>query len=70
MHNSEELRKAMSEAKKSTVSTLIDIKVDFDSMSGDYESWWRVGTPEVSLKQSVLDAHERLIKEIAKARQF
>ncbi|WP_020612206.1 3D-(3,5/4)-trihydroxycyclohexane-1,2-dione acylhydrolase (decyclizing) [Sediminispirochaeta bajacaliforniensis] len=70
VHNSEELRKAMSEAKKSTVSTLIDIKVDFDSMSGDYESWWRVGTPEVSLKQSVLDAHDRLIKEIAKARQF
>ncbi|PIE04869.1 MAG: 3D-(3,5/4)-trihydroxycyclohexane-1,2-dione acylhydrolase (decyclizing), partial [Spirochaetales bacterium] len=50
VHNAEELKTAVKEAKESPVSTLIDIKVDFDSMSGGYGSWWRVGTPEVSKK--------------------
>ena len=53
VRNSEELKAAIKGAKESEVSTLIDIKVDFDSMSDGYESWWRVGTPQVSEKPSV-----------------
>lgn len=70
VHNSEELRKALAEAKLSTKSTLIDIKVDEDSMSEGYKSWWRVGTPEVSDKQSVIDAYNDLQKEIKKTKKY
>lgn len=70
VHNSEELKKALVESKKSTKSTLIDIKVDEDSMSGSYKSWWRVGTPEVSQKQSVIDAYKKLQEEIKKTKKF
>ncbi len=70
VRNSTELREAINEAKKSSVSTLIDIKVDFDSMSGGYESWWRVGTPEVSEKPAVVKANRLLKENIRKAKQF
>ncbi len=68
--NSLELRDALAEAKNSPVSTLIDIKVDRDSMTGGYLSWWRVGTPEVSKKDSVVEASKALKLEIAKAKQY
>lgn len=68
--NSEELRQALKEAKQSPVSTLIDIKVDCDSMTGGYLNWWRVGTPEVSEKQSVVDAHTMMAEKIAEAKQY
>lgn len=70
VHNSEELRTALAEAKESPVTTLLDIKVDFDSMSGGYDSWWRVGTPEVSKKEAVLKANKELVKNIAEAKQY
>jgi len=70
VHNSEELRTALAEAKESPVTTLLDIKVDFDSMSEGYESWWRVGTPEVSKKEAVLKANKELVKNIAEAKQY
>jgi 3D-(3,5/4)-trihydroxycyclohexane-1,2-dione acylhydrolase (decyclizing) len=70
VRNSDELRQALKEAKESPVSTLIDIKVDFDSMTGGYLSWWRVGTPEVSKKESVVEANRALAEEIAKAKQY
>ncbi len=65
-----ELEKAVKEAAESPVSTLIDIKVDFDSMSGGYESWWRVGTPEVSKKPAVVDAAKDMMKHVSQARQY
>ncbi len=68
--NSEELRVAVIEAKGSPVSTLIDIKVGFDSMSDGYESWWRVGTPEVSEKPEVVQVHRELKEQITKVKQF
>jgi 3D-(3,5/4)-trihydroxycyclohexane-1,2-dione acylhydrolase (decyclizing) len=49
---------------------LIDIKVDPESMTGGYLNWWRVGTPEVSRKDSVVEAHKKLVEEIAKAKQY
>lgn len=39
-------------------------------MSDGYESWWRVGTPEVSEKSAVVKAHRELEKNIKKAKQF
>ena len=70
VHDSEELRRALEKAKRSPVSTLIDIKVDFDSMSDGYESWWRVGVPEVSEKASVVEAHRRMEEMVERARKF
>lgn len=70
VRNSDELRQALKEAKESPVTTLIDIKVDFDSMSGGYLNWWRVGTPEVSKKVGVLEAYSDLKDNIAKVRQY
>ena len=68
--NSDELRTAVNEARQSPVSTLIDIKVGFDSMSDGYESWWRVGTPEVSERPEVIEAHQGLKSEVTKVKQF
>jgi len=68
--NSEELRMAVKAAKESPVSTLIDIKVGFDSMSDGYDSWWRVGTPEVSEKSEVVKANKLLRDNISKVKQF
>ena len=68
--NSDELRTAVNEARQSPVSTLIDIKVGFDSMSDGYESWWRVGTPEVSERPDVIEAHQGLKSEVTKVKQF
>jgi 3D-(3,5/4)-trihydroxycyclohexane-1,2-dione acylhydrolase (decyclizing) len=46
--NESELRHALEDAKKQTVSTLIDIKVLPKTMTGGYQAWWRVGNPQVS----------------------
>jgi len=70
VRTSDELRAALNEAKKSPVSTLIDIKVDWDSMTDGYLNWWRVGTPAVSKKDSVVEAHEKLMQEVAKVKEF
>ncbi|MGD1822291.1 MAG: 3D-(3,5/4)-trihydroxycyclohexane-1,2-dione acylhydrolase (decyclizing) [Pleomorphochaeta sp.] len=68
--NSDELKQAIKESKNSNKSTLIDIKVDEDSMSGSYGSWWRVGTAEISEKDSVVQASNNLKKEIKKVKQY
>ncbi len=70
VHNSDELIIALEESKKSTKSTLIDIKVDEDSMSGSYKSWWRVGTPEVSPNSNVIEAYKKLQEEIKKTKKY
>ncbi|GAB6137249.1 3D-(3,5/4)-trihydroxycyclohexane-1,2-dione acylhydrolase (decyclizing) [Halanaerobaculum tunisiense] len=68
--NVDELREAVKDAQKSEVSTLIDIKVLPKTMTHGYESWWRVGVPEVSNKESVQQAHKDLKAEIEKARKY
>ncbi|AGB42379.1 acetolactate synthase [Halobacteroides halobius DSM 5150] len=68
--NVKELKEAIKDAKKSKVSTLIDIKVLPKTMTHGYESWWRVGVPEVSEKESVQQAHQELKGEIEKARKY
>ncbi|EGO63009.1 3D-(3,5/4)-trihydroxycyclohexane-1,2-dione acylhydrolase (decyclizing) [Acetonema longum] len=66
----EELKASLASAKKDTVSTLIDIKVLPGTMTDGYESWWRVGVPEVSENPDVVKAHELLVKEVSKTKKF
>ena len=70
VRNSSELKKAVKESKESDISTLIDIKVGFDSMSDGYDAWWRVGTPEISEKPEVVNANKKLRENISKVKQF
>ncbi len=66
----EELKAALEDAKKQTVSTLIDIKVLPKTMIHGYGDWWRVGQPQVSKSETVRKAYEGLKVELAKARQY
>lgn len=66
----EELKAALEDAKKQTVSTLIDIKVLPKTMIHGYGDWWRVGQPQVSKSKTVRKAYEALKVELAKARQY
>lgn len=68
--NEEELRAAIADAKKQTVSTLIDIKVLPKTMTNGYESWWRVGTAQVAKKEAIVEAAKAQVEETAKARQY
>jgi 3D-(3,5/4)-trihydroxycyclohexane-1,2-dione acylhydrolase (decyclizing) len=66
----EELRDAVRQALRENRSTVIDIKVTPKSMTHGYESWWRVGTPEVSANRKVVAASRRQKAEIARARKL
>lgn len=66
----EQLREALADAQRQTVSTLIDIKVLPKTMIHNYLSWWRVGVAEVSTTGTTAQAYEKLNKELAKARQY
>lgn len=66
----EELRAAVEDAKKQTVSTLIDVKVLPKTMTHGYESWWNVGIAETAQKESILKASEEVMKERDRARRY
>ena len=59
-----ELKEALEDAKKQTVSTLIDMKVLPKTMTEGYKSWWHVGvastTEKEVLKASYLSKEENL----------
>lgn len=55
---SDELRAALSDAAKQTVSCLFDIKVLPKTMTPGFESWWRVGVAEVSKSETVAAAYD------------
>ena len=58
IHNSDELRAALEDAKKQDKSVLFDIKVLPKTMTPGFESWWRVGVAEVSKSETVAKAYE------------
>ena len=64
------LRRAVHGALRSERSTVIDVKVTMKSMTGGYESWWRVGTAEVSANPKVVEAARRMKEEAETARRF
>lgn len=67
----EELKQAIVDSKKQTVSTLIDIKVLPKTMIHEYESWWRVGVAEVSKNKKIHDVYENVIlPHLAEARKY
>jgi 3D-(3,5/4)-trihydroxycyclohexane-1,2-dione acylhydrolase (decyclizing) len=66
----EELREAVKEALAAKGPALIDVKVSPKSMTNGYESWWRVGTAQVSTRPEVVKAAEEMAAETAKTRKF
>ncbi|PFV31431.1 3D-(3,5/4)-trihydroxycyclohexane-1,2-dione acylhydrolase (decyclizing) [Bacillus thuringiensis] len=66
----EQLQEALIDAKKQTVSTLLDIKVLPKTMTIGYESWWHVGVAEVSKSQSVQAAYESKVSNLQQARSY
>jgi len=66
----DELHSAMKKAKAETRPVVIDIKVTQKSMTHGYESWWRVGVPEVSASASVQKARKDLEENLGKVRKF
>ena len=66
----EELEKAVKEALAGTKSAVIDVKVSPKTMTPGYESWWRVGTAQVSKNPKVEAAAQSMAAEVAKAKKF
>jgi 3D-(3,5/4)-trihydroxycyclohexane-1,2-dione acylhydrolase (decyclizing) len=65
-----ELIEALEAVKKSSVSTLIDIKVLPKTMTEGYASWWRVGNAEVSKKEEIINKSKEQKEELKKARAY
>ncbi|MDR3303312.1 MAG: 3D-(3,5/4)-trihydroxycyclohexane-1,2-dione acylhydrolase (decyclizing) [Treponema sp.] len=65
-----ELAAAVKEALAAKVPVLIDVKVGAKTMTKGYESWWRVGTAQVSSNPEVVKAAAAMAVEAAKARKF
>jgi len=68
--SSEEFTDALKAARAQDKPVLIDCKTERKSMTDGYDSWWRVGTPEVSKKDAVVKANRDMKKNAAKAKQF
>jgi len=66
----QELKEATEKALKEERSSLIHVHVAPTSMTKGYESWWRVGTAEVSSNPEVVEAWKELQPEIQKSRKF
>lgn len=66
----EELQKALEEAKKSDQITVIVVEVELDERVPSYEAWWDVPIAEVSDMESVQKAHEDYEKMRPRERFF
>lgn len=66
----DELKAAVIDSKKQTVSTLIDIKVLPKTMVHKYNSWWRVGVAEVSTSEKIQEVYKTIRKNIDQAREY
>jgi 3D-(3,5/4)-trihydroxycyclohexane-1,2-dione acylhydrolase (decyclizing) len=66
----EELRAAVEDSRRQTVSTLLDIKVLPKTMTNGYESWWRCGVAQTAEKESVRAAGREMGEEIENVRQY
>lgn len=60
VHNAAELRAAIEDVRKQTISTLIEIMVLPGTLTGGYANFWRVGTAEVSEKPAIQNAYHKL----------
>ncbi len=66
----DDLKEALEDSKKQTVSTLIDIKVLPKSMTDGYDAWWHVGIASTSAKDSVRNAYKNKADNLEKARRY
>lgn len=65
-----ELVQAMGEALSCPSACVIDVKVAAKSMTDGYDSWWRVGVPEVSDNADVKTAHDESQRMIDTVRPY
>ena len=70
VHTLAELKDALEDSKKQTVSTLIDIKVLPKTMTDGYGAWWHVGIAGASEKKSVMDSYKQKEENLKKARKY
>lgn len=66
----EELKAALEDAKKQTVSTLIDIKALPKTMTEGYQSWWNVGLASTTHDPKQQATYENLLKNRENARKY
>jgi 3D-(3,5/4)-trihydroxycyclohexane-1,2-dione acylhydrolase (decyclizing) len=66
----EELAAAVKEALAAKGPALIDVKVSPKTMTSGYDSWWRVGTAQVSSNPAVEKAAKEMAAEVERARKF
>jgi len=66
----DQLKVALEDASKQTVSTLIDVKVLPKTMTEGYESFWRVGNAQVADKNEVVEATKDMEEKLKTARQY
>lgn len=66
----DELKACLEAAKQEPRSTLIEIKVLPGTMTSGYDSWWRVGVPEVSSCEATQQSHQSMEAMVQQARPF
>ncbi|WCG23357.1 3D-(3,5/4)-trihydroxycyclohexane-1,2-dione acylhydrolase (decyclizing) [Vagococcus lutrae] len=66
----DELIAAIEDAKKQTVSTLIDIKVLPKTMTDGYGGWWNVGVSEISETEAVVQAAQERAEKLQDAWKY
>jgi 3D-(3,5/4)-trihydroxycyclohexane-1,2-dione acylhydrolase (decyclizing) len=65
-----ELKAALEDSQRQTISTLIDIKVLPKTMTEGFQSWWHVGIASTSEKESVRKAYESKEASLKNARLY
>ncbi len=70
VHTLEQLREALADARKQSISTLIDIKVLPKTMCNDYEQWWHVGVAGVSTSEDIVRAYNDKEEHKKEARPY
>ena len=66
----DEFKQALEDAKKEQITTLIHVKIQRFSQSGNYESWWRVAVAEVSEMEGVKKARIEIDEHLESARKY
>ena len=66
----EEFLEALKKTRTEKISTLIEVKVLPGTMTDGYNSWWRVGVPEVSKCKVTRNSNLKMFQEIQKAREY
>jgi len=66
----DELRNAFKEIKNNNTVSLLHVKVLPGTMTSGYETWWRVGTAQVSVHEEVEKAAQKIMEISKNIRQY